>query len=417
VPIREINSIQDVVDWGLCIGCGACAYFCEKEKVSLANVETVGIRPRFEDAPCAACELRCDCLDICPGYTVRNDRPLEIDENHSSLIGPSLEIWEGAAADGEIRFNASSGGGLSALALYCLEKEKMRFVLHVGSDPKKPWINATVRSRTRDDLISRTGSRYAPASPCDSLDLIEKADGPCVFIGKPCDAEAVSLLRKKRPALDRNLGLVLAFFCAGTPSSFGTLDLLRSLDISKDRINTLRYRGRGWPGRFDVAFNGSKDKKTLTYKDSWHHLQKFRPFRCHLCPDGLGETSDITCGDAWHNYGGEDKDPGRSLILARSERGREILHRAIAAGYLDVNKSSSGEVVAAQGLVQKRREVFGRTLAMKMLMIPTPRYAGYPLFHIWSKNSVYLKFKTVAGTLKRLATRGLWHRRRPVGPS
>lgn len=411
MPVREIKSIQDVVDWGLCIGCGACSYYCEKDKVVLDNVENIGIRPRIRESACTDCELRCECVEICPGYTVRNETNLPLDSSHGDLIGPSIEIWEGCASDEEIRFNASSGGGLSALAAYCLEKEDMRFVLHIGSDQSKPWINTTVQSRTREELISRAGSRYAPASPCDSLDLIEKSDGPCVFIGKPCDVEAVSLARKKRPALDRNLGLVLAFFCAGTPSSHGTLDLLQRLEISKDRIDSLRYRGRGWPGRFDVSYNGEQDRKTLTYKDSWHHLQKFRPFRCHLCPDGLGETSDITCGDAWHNYTGEDESSGRSLILARSERGREILGRAVEAGYLDLRRSSSSEVVAAQGIIQKRTELFGRLLAMKMLMIPTPDYSGFPLFETWSRNSLLVKIRTVIGTLKRLTTRGLWRRR------
>ena len=40
-------------------------------------------------------------------------------------VGYALEIWEGYAADPEIRRLGSSGGLLSALALYCLEKEGM----------------------------------------------------------------------------------------------------------------------------------------------------------------------------------------------------------------------------------------------------------------------------------------------------
>ncbi len=411
MPIREIKSIQDVVDWGLCIGCGACVCYCDEDAVTLENIETIGLRPRFKKGVCSECSRCADCVEICPGYIVRNETPLSHDANHGSLIGPSYEIWEGHATDNQIRHNASSGGGLTALALYCIEKEGMDAVLHVGSDPERPWLNTTVLSRTREEVISRAGSRYAPASPCDSIDKIEKSRNPCVFIGKPCDVEAVSLLRKKRPDLDRNLGLVLAFFCAGTPSTEGTLDLLSRFDITTDRIDSLRYRGNGWPGRFDVAYNDRKDRQTMTYKDSWHHLQKFRPFRCHLCPDSLGETSDITCGDAWHSYTGENENDGRSLVLARSERGLQILHRAIDAGYLDLQRSDSATVIAAQGIIQKRQELFGRLLAMKMLMIPTPRYSGFRLFEVWSRNPLTVKLKTVLGTLKRLITRGLWHRR------
>ena len=80
-------------------------------------------------------------------------------------VGFALEIWEGYAADPEIRRQGSSGGLLSALALYCLEKEGMGFVLHTGMDETKPWTNKTVQSRDRSEILARTGSRYAPASP------------------------------------------------------------------------------------------------------------------------------------------------------------------------------------------------------------------------------------------------------------
>ncbi len=220
---RRIRGLQDVVDWGLCTGCGACYFACSRNGVSLVNIETVGIRPRFQSAECAGCT---ECLSICPGYQV--DANLAMGE-HAEIgegdpeVGPALEVWEGYAADPEIRRQASSGGLLSALALYCLEKEGMGFVLHTAMDETKPWTNKTIQSRNRSEILSRTGSRYAPASPCDELRLIEESDRPCVFIGKPCDTAAVAMLREKRPTLDRNLGLVLTFFCAGTPSTKGTL--------------------------------------------------------------------------------------------------------------------------------------------------------------------------------------------------
>ena len=74
-----------------------------------------------------------------------------------------------------------------------IEKEGMGLVVHTGAREDKPWMNCTVCSRTRDELLSRTGSRYQASSPCDSLKIIEKSDSPSVFIGKPCDVAAVFL--------------------------------------------------------------------------------------------------------------------------------------------------------------------------------------------------------------------------------
>jgi coenzyme F420 hydrogenase subunit beta len=327
-------------------------------------------------------------------------------------FGSALEIWEGYAADPEIRQKASSGGLLSALALYCLERENMEFVLHTGMDDAKPWTNRTVASRTREDLLKRTGSRYAPASPCEGLRAIEESPRPCVFIGKPCDAAAVVMLRKDRPELDRKLGLVLTFFCAGTPSTQGTLDLLGSLGVAPGEIDSVRYRGEGWPGRFKVLYQGCTQEKSFSYDESWGRLTGYRPLRCHLCPDGLGCVADLACGDAWEKFQGNG-DPGRSMVLVRTARGREILRRAREAHYVEIKPAGPDVVLSAQpNLLARRREIFGRLLAMRMCLVPVPRFRGFSLFHGWLGLPLKRKIRSALGTSRRIIFRGLWRRRR-----
>jgi len=407
---RQIRSIQDVVDWGLCTGCGACYYACSKRGVSLVNIETVGIRPRFDAAQCAGCK---ECLSICPGYHVdagsaEGEHADATEGDHE--IGPALEIWEGYAADPEIRYRGSSGGLLSALALYCLEKEGMEFVLHTAADETEPWINKTVQSRNRSEILARTGSRYAPASPCDELHLIEESARPCVFIGKPCDTAAVAMLREKRPALDRNLGLVLTFFCAGTPSTKGTLGLMKSLDVNPQKVASVHYRGDGWPGRFRVTSGNGGGQKSFSYLESWSRLSHDRPFRCHLCPDGLGRVADISCGDAWERFG-NGQDSGRSVAVVRTRKGQEILHRAMAARYVDLETVGATAIPAGQpSQINRNREVFGRLLAMRLLMVPAPKFTGFSLFRSWMRLPFLRRARTILGTARRLVLRGLWMR-------
>lgn len=408
--MRTIRRIQDVVDWGLCVGCGACSYFCTRGAVRLTDIESLGIRPRFNDELCRNCS---ECLAICPGYSVNAALGLngnKVSYDRHPLVGKSLEVWEGHARDEELRHQASSGGILSALALYCLEKEDMSLVLHTGMDPTKPWANRTVVSRNRRDILGNCGSRYAPASPCDSLASIEQSEKPCVFIGKPCDAAAVSLLRRERPALDEKLGLVLTFFCAGTPCTQGTLDLVKRLAIPLEEVCHIRYRGNGWPGTFTVRHGSDGREKTLTYEESWGALAQYRKsFRCHLCPDGLGELADISSGDAWHRYPGE-KERGQSLVIVRTPRGKEMVRKAAKAGYLDLASSSAAQVVAAQGLVRRRSEIFGRLLAMQALRVPIPRFTGFELDRSWRDTLWSVKLRSILGTIKRLLVRGLWHK-------
>jgi len=411
MSFRRIRNLQDVVDWGLCIGCGACYTACSRGGVRLVNIEAVGIRPRFDSAACAACR---DCLAVCPGYSVDAGQatgPLAKTSEADHEFGPALEIWEGHASDPEIRHQASSGGLLSALSLYCLEKENMAFVLHTGMDEVKPWTNRTVQSRNRADILARTGSRYAPASPCDGLKSVEASDRPCVFIGKPCDAAGTALLRHQRPELDQKLGLVLTFFCAGTPSTQGTLDLMKSMGFSPPEARNVRYRGEGWPGRFRVQGKNGNQEKSLSYQESWGRLTKYRPLRCHLCPDGLGRVADIACGDAWEKFN-NGEDQGRSIVLVRTERGRTILHRAMASGYVALERVDAAAVLAAQpNLLSRRPEIYGRLLAMRLLLVPIPKFVGFSLFRSWIRLGLVKKARTVAGTARRFITRGWWRRR------
>jgi coenzyme F420 hydrogenase subunit beta len=221
------------------------------------------------------------------------------------------------------------------------------------------------------------------------------------------------MLREKRPALNRNLGLVLTFFCAGTPSTKGTLNLIKSLDVSPEKVASVHYRGEGWPGRFRVMSGNGDGEKSFSYMKSWSRLSHDRPFRCHLCPDGLGRVADIACGDAWERFS-DGQDSGRSVAVVRTRKGQEILHRAMAANYVDLEPVGITAVPAGQpSQINRNREVFGRLLAMRLLMVPTPRFTGFSLFRSWMQLPFLGKIKTILGTTRRLVLRGLW-RRHPV---
>jgi len=320
--------------------------------------------------------------------------------------GLILEVWEGYAADPEIRFKGSSGGLATALALFCLEKEDMYGTLHIGADDKKPWNNMTVLSHDREDLLTRTGSRYSPASACDGLDKIEQAPRPCVFIGKPCEVVGLRKAQSLKTELDQKVGLAMGIFCAGTPSTQGTLELLQQFKVDPQKVEEIRYRGKGWPGaatvrlkREDVPFH------QMSYMKSWGFLQRYRAYRCYLCPDGTSQFADISCGDPWHRHI-EREDPGHSLILVRTERGREIIRGAMESGYVLLERATIHTLGKSQNnLLEKRDTIWGRLIAMSALGIPRPRLKGFYLFENWCDLPLSEKIRSVLGTLRRIIQR------------
>jgi coenzyme F420 hydrogenase subunit beta len=411
-----IRSILDVAERHLCTGCGACAYLAPRAIEMVDDLER-GRRPLVRDVGAAAAP---ELLRACPGHALGHDEPAPAGAIPELLAewGPILEVWEGFAGDAALRLAASSGGAASALALHGIEREAMHGVLHIAARPDVPWLNHTVLSRTRAELLAATGSRYAPASPCDGLQRIEEAPAPCVFIGKPCDVAAASRAARERPALAEKLGLTIAIFCAGTPSTRGTLELFRRLGIDDPgRVRSVRYRGNGWPGLWTVDFDdGGSRTRTLTYEESWGELQKFRQWRCYVCADHTGEFADIAVADPWYRAI-PPGEPGRSLVLARTERGRAFLARAVAAGHLVLERKGPEIVVASQpNLLKTRGAVWGRALVTRLLGAAAPRYHRMALFPTWWRRlSAREKLSSLLGTAKRTFKKGL-RRRVPVQP-
>lgn len=403
-----VVPIEETVEGHLCSGCGVCAYL-EPERYRMGDVEDRGRRP----LPILSNGQHVgEAARACPGARLEHTFDLGdagLDRGLLAAWGPVYEVWEGHAADGEIRRAGSSGGAATALALFCLERGGMHGVLHASAREDRPYLNETVLSRMRRELLGRTGSRYAPASPCEGLGLVEAAAGPCVFIGKPCDVAGAQAARRVRPKLDAKLGLTIGFFCAGTPSTRGTLDLLRRAGVeAPERVTSLRYRGNGWPGRWVAKWTdagGEEREASLSYAESWGFLEKYRQWRCRICPDHTGEFADIAVGDPWYREV-EPEEAGSSLIVARTRRGVEVLHAAAEAGYVVLSRRDASLLPRSQpNLLGTRGRLWGQMVALRLAGAARPRYRGFATFRYWLGLSVKRKVQSVVGTWRRLPGR------------
>jgi len=402
---RYLQTVQQVVLWRLCIGCGACVSVCENNAISLRDFPDRGIRPLVDSSKCEKCG---ECVKVCPGIGVEHQ--ICDKKTLPELVeswGPVLEVHVGNATDSEIRYKGSSGGIVSALALFALERQQVSKILQIGPEPEYPLQNRTVFSKNRKDILACTGSRYSPASPCEKFNWIRKAKDKCVFIGKPCDVAALRKAQNLDLSLDKNIVVAISIFCAGTPTTNGTNKLLDLLGIEISQVEAIRYRGNGWPGMFTVCKKDDNESQfQLTYKQSWDDvLSKHRQLRCHLCPDSTGELADIACGDPWYRKG-DVSEAGTSLVLVRTEKGRKFIQEAVRNGYIKLQQAESDILSLSQQSVLKRRQnLFGRLLVMRALWIPTPKFVGFCLFRNWWNLKSIEKLKSILGTFKRALIR------------
>lgn len=412
---RKIGNVEDVAARHLCMGCGACAGLYP-EHIEMVETDAHGRRPRCLTSAAKRGPIAAETLRVCPGVETQYRRQDACAGADAALFddwGPVLEVWEGHAADGELRFRGSSGGLVTALALYCIERGGMGGALHVKAREDIPFLNESTISTDREALTAGAGSRYGPASPCDRLTDIETASEPVVFIGKPCDVAAASRATRTRPLLREKIGLTIGIFCAGVPSLAATFDLMRHLGASEPaRVRELRYRGRGWPGRMAVVAaesDGGTHNASVSYEVGWGDiLQKKRQWRCHVCADHTGELADLSVGDPWYRATAPD-DPGKSLLVVRTERGRRILRAAIAAGYVHVEQRASSTLPRSQpNLLRTRGSMWGRLLTLRLFGAASPRYPGLRLFRVWrARLSWREKAQSFYGTALRVVRKRL----------
>lgn len=406
------ESIEEVVERQLCTGCGVCAYL-EPARYEMANSLPFGRRPFTRDSAPPASGIA---AKACPGRELPAAE-LEAGIPHPELHadwGPVYSVWEGWADDSAVRSAASSGGIASALAAFALESGAATGVLHIGSSPDAPYLNQTRLSESTEALLSTTGSRYSPASPAEGLDRIERGAGPAVFIGKPCDVAATVRAAAERPALSERLALTIGIFCAGTPSTEGNLALLRLAGVEDPAtVKSLRFRGHGWPGDWVVEYeteDGGIGTHRMSYAESWGFLQRYRQWRCYICPDHTGEHADVAVGDPWYREV-EPGEPGRSLVVARTARGRQFVLRAAEAGYIRLVAEDATLLPRSQpNLLKTRGGLWGRLIALRLANAAVPAFPGYKLFRTWWRELTWReKLQSVLGTAKRIHRKRLRH--------
>jgi coenzyme F420 hydrogenase subunit beta len=396
----KFKRVDEVSRQRLCMGCGTCVAVCRRQAISLSDISDIGLRPVINTVLCNSCGL---CVKVCPGISLTAPNVIcESPVQFNKEWGRVFDVWEGYAADEEIRFKGASGGAVTALAAYMIESHSADSVLHIDCEKGHPLTNIPVLSRSRAELVGRTGSRYSPAAPCSRIREVADGTERIVFVGKPCDIAGLSKLAALESNIAKKVLLKISIFCAGTPTTEGTEALLKQLKLLPQDVEQIRYRGYGWPGNVLAKMHDGQTRE-MTYENAWGGiLSNYDQFRCSLCPDTSGEFSDIACADAWHRPR-TDFQTGWSIIVAKTETGKMAIRNAIDAGYITANRLEPSVLdIAQRNLLSRRRDVWGRLQVMRFLGLARPSFEGFYLLESWRLLNIRRKLKCWYVTVKHI---------------
>lgn len=408
------DPITAIVAGNMCTGCGACAG-AFPNAIRMIEDPVHGRRPVVENTG-AGRQAAKSALAVCAG--VSSDwTELKLEDKIDADWGPVLGAWEAWASDPEIRRQGSSGGAVTALACHALSAGTADGVAHIAARRDDPRLNEAVISKNREGLMRGTGSRYAQASPGETLGKIARQNDQVVFIGKPCDVASAHQAMRSQADLAAKIPLTIAIFCAGAPNLKATERLLDRLEVPKNaNVVDLRYRGNGWPGMMQAMWKDPQGilhkSKNITYAEGWgKYLQSERRWRCRICSDHTGAFADISVGDPWHAPPSGEQDKGRSLVIARTKRGKEFIEAAIRGKALVAVPRPRDVIAQAQpNLKNTHGAVWGRSLAMRAVGLRAPRTLGQPLFSLWMGLPLKQKIQSVLGTWKRILRERLWRK-------
>ena len=367
--MAQPQSVREVVESGLCIGCGLCEAL---GPFKMAYTSEGRLRPkRISSEGNEGAILR-----ACPGVVAKPKAeagPLE-----DPIWGRYAKIEEAWAGDADVRFRAATGGVLTALGMHLLRSGTAKFILHCAADPDQPMRTRWCMSETPEDVAARAGSRYGPSDTLAGLEAALARAEPFAIICKPCDAGTVRARAEDDPRIGALVKAVLVMVCGGASDLGKSQAVLDAQGFEEEDVTLFRYRGHGNPGPTRIETRQGAVFET-SYQEMWGDEAGWRiQSRCKLCPDALGEAADIAAADIWPNAEPEGEDDGFNGVVVRTAAGATLFDSAVASGDLVSGGTMTAEAMSGTQphQVAKKQKLAARLRGMQAAGLPVYAHSG-----------------------------------------
>ncbi len=363
----EIIHKGMAIDTELCVMCGLCVAVCPVSALTLVQSE---VEPFIAFSyGCSDCGL---CYHICPG----KDIPLrDLDKFvfgrerniYTEAIGIIRNCYQANAVEPEIRARGASGGVVTALLLYALERKRIAAANVVGFDKVQPWKAKPILATTRDEIIGAANSKYTivPTLAVLAESKARRFPGNIGCVGLPCQIHGLRKLQCYYPnhRLSKKIAFTIGIHCnSARPMSYNEYILREQFGIkSLEDIRSLDYRKGKAPNAYaEVVKRNGEVVKTSRYV--WMGHRDFFSGRCLLCWDWGAELADVSVGDfLGPAASGSDVHLGASTLIVRTEVGDQLVREAVDAGYLKVYPTPTEPLLYSPSFLAKK---FGRATAL-----------------------------------------------------
>ncbi|GAA1058065.1 coenzyme F420 hydrogenase [Agromyces luteolus] len=378
------HGIEQVVERGMCIGCGACSV-----RTSGAIPVTIGRRGVYEarlDGALSTDALRA-ASRVCPfSDDARNEDVLArerfADLPRDDRIGAHLEVVAGRRTSEHEIVGSSSGGLTSLLLEELLRAGLVDGVLHVGRSAGDPRFSYTV-STSPEKIERDRKSMYSATTLADVVAGIRGDGRTYAVVGVPCFIKALRLLAAELPDLDAQFGVYVGLVCGHLKSTFFAESLAWQAGVPPTELEGIDFRVKNasryaWDYDYDaVSVDGAHHvRRSADTIDGGWGFGAFQPEACNFCDDVFAEGADVAFADAWlHKYAADWR--GTNAVVIRDERVRRLLQAAAERGGVELEPLSVEDAARSQaGGFRHRRAGLSLRLADDLaagLSVPTKR--------------------------------------------
>lgn len=304
---------EDVLNRGLCIGCGACINLCpyfDSYKGKTANL-----------FPCTLSQGRC--FAFCPKVEVdlealsqeKFGRPYD-----GSPLGIYRSIKTSRAGDALDKGNFQSGGTVTALMSFALKNGIIDAAVLTGNEGILP---SPCLITDPDDVFKCASSKYTAAPTVAVLNqAIAEGYKKIGVVGTPCQVLASAQIRTNpmnEEGFSDPIALLLGLFCTWSldfrlfepyVSEITEIGRISKMDIPPPPAEVM-----------EIHTDGDKIKVPLETIRS--HVSN----SCTYCPDMTSEFSEIAVGVL-------EGRPDMNTLIIRTENGQKLVEEAENQGYL-----------------------------------------------------------------------------------